>query len=356
MRILTIFALLCLQVYGIQIPFDLVNNYLYRTNITVGKQNLTVLLDLTNTQLWLFASRNTSAKYDNSLLALGNQTNLTVASRPNTINYTRGIYDSAFNISAYNAGNTTLILGNKTMNGVRFNVVFADNYTALRSADRVLGAGIIGLGISALNNETNYLAMLMNGSSRFVLCTRPPYKQAMLIINETYFNRSVLANATVVKLAPISKIKSGAFEFNITGIRIGYGYVKIATLPAIVSTLNNYISVDSDTWNYIRINFRPALDRRTSTYFVDCIRMRQLRLFLNVKTVNNTSNMLVIPGNDLVVPTKSGYCALKLRPFNGTGLVLGGPFLRHHCVQVDLAQQQLTFVNNSIFYPPKKHF
>ncbi|KAI6187489.1 hypothetical protein M3Y98_00249300 [Aphelenchoides besseyi] len=335
MRILAIFTLLCLQLGAIQIPFDYVNNYLYRMNITVGKQNLTVLFDLTSTQLWLFGSRNSSAKFDTSLLALGNQTNLTVLSRPNTINYTRGIYDSAFNISAYNAGNTTLTLGNnKTINAVRFNVVFADNYTALRSADRVLGAGIIGIGMSALSNETNYLTMLMNGSSRFVLCTRPPYKQAMLSINETYFNRTVLANATVTKLSLISKIKPGAFEFNITGIRIGYGYVKIATQPAIISTLNNYISVDRDTWNYIRMNFRPALDRRTSNYFVDCLRMRQLRVFFNVKTVNNTNSVLMIPGSDLVVPTSSGYCALKIRPFNGTGLVFGGPFLRHHCVQV----------------------
>lgn len=127
-----------------------------------------------------------------------------------------------------------------------------------------------------------------------------------------------------------------------------------SNVRAVITTLTNYLTVDNTTWTYIQNNFRPALDKNTGEYQIKCNRMRQLRFNFNVQS-SGTNTQIMIPGTELIQQTKSGYCILKIQPSTNDIWTLGGPFLRHHCVHFDLANQQLTFVNNTIFSPWKKH-
>ncbi|KAI6192235.1 hypothetical protein M3Y97_00315300 [Aphelenchoides bicaudatus] len=345
---------LCGQSNGLQINFKYLNNYIYQTTIRVGNgSDMTILLDLTGTDLWLFGSKTAS---NSSILLSSNQTQ----GNQTTLVYSSDqIYDHSFNVSAipYTQGVLTLD-GNITLGEARFGLVQADKYPELRKADPILGAGIISIGRNQESNLTNYLQQLFNvTTARFVLCTRPPYLQAVLVINEMYFNDSVLANATTTPINKQNQIKPGAFEFNVTSVKVGSGYYTESLIPATISTLSNHLTVDQRTWDFIDYKFNPVFDEDTQDYLVNCWLMRSLRIELAVQQVKNSTSprSLMIPGKDLLARTKNNYCILKIRPSNSTSWVLGAPFLRHHCVQVDLEKQTITFVNNSMFYPLRKH-
>jgi hypothetical protein len=135
----------------------------------------------------------------------------------------------------------------------------------------------------------------------------------------------------------------------------GIGFYFQKTISVVISTLSNFLSVDSETWNHIKQQLRPVYNNRTENYIVRCREVRRLRIRFDVQT--STANKgLMIPGTDLIKQTKSGYCILKVRPTSNNQWVLGGPFLRHYCIQVELDKQTLTFVNNTIFNPWRKHF
>ncbi|KAI6192234.1 hypothetical protein M3Y97_00315200 [Aphelenchoides bicaudatus] len=346
---------------GVQIHFRYLNNYLYQTTIRVGNssKDMTILLDLTGTDLWLFGSKTAS---NTSVLLSSNSTSNQTQGNQTTLIYSdaQGLYDNSFNVSAvpYVQG-TVMLDGNYSLGQARFGLVQADKYPDLRKKDTLLGAGIIGVGRNQQSNLTNYLQQLFNvTTAKFVLCTRPPFSQALLIINENFFNDSMIANATTTLINQQNKIKQGAFEFNLTSVRIGSGYYAESVLPATISTLSSFVTVDQRTWNYIDYKFKPVFDKNTQSYLVNCWLMRRLRIQINVQQVKNATTPLrplMIPGSDLVSLTKKGYCVLKIRPGKTDSWVLGAPFIRHHCIQFDLQKQQITFVNNSIFYPWKKH-
>jgi len=360
MKVLIFILISLVAIDATRINFKFFNDYLYQTSITVGNSSkkFNVLLDFTSTQLWFFATT-TKSNASTPFLQLSTLPNFNVSKQFSTLKYSsrNGVDDYDFSLKAYSAGNASLGFdGNKTINSSSFGIVYADNYSLpTNTASSVLGVGIIGIGSLVTSNLTNYFSQLLNSTGKFVLCTRPSVSQAVLIINEPFFNSSILEKAVATKYSPTPK-NSGSFQFNITTIKLGVGFYLEKTVSAVISTLTNFLTVDKTTWSYIKKQFRPAYDNKTGDYFINCKKIRQMRVNFSVQNANNnTNNWLMIPGTDLVEATKHGYCQLKVRPSTDSTWVLGGPFLRHHCVQVELATKTLTFVNNTIFSPGRKH-
>lgn len=125
----------------------------------------------------------------------------------------------------------------------------------------------------------------------------------MLIINEPYFNESILKSAVITTYNKPPK-RMGSFEFTITKIRMGAGFYIEKKIAAIISTLTNYLTVDKITWNYIIRAFRPAYDKKTDEYLFECKKVRHLRLNFGVQSSSNNT-WLMIPGVDLVQQTAS---------------------------------------------------
>ncbi|KAI6176282.1 hypothetical protein M3Y97_00781400 [Aphelenchoides bicaudatus] len=337
-----------------KINFRFFNDYMYQTSVTVGKtgKKLNVLLDFTSTQLWFFATN--SNKTSSPFLQLSSLPKVNISKEASILQYlsVNGLYDYDFAVKAYRAGNFSLAFdGNTTINSSTFGIVYADNYSMPAAQESVLGVGIIGIGSLLSSNLSNYLSGLLNNSGQFSLCTKPSSSQATLAINEPYFNKTILDKAIMTNYSKTPKYL-GSFEFNITAVRIGFGFYLQQKISAIISTMTNFLTVDRKTWHYIRTYYRPAYDNKTGDYFIPCYLRKDIRINFSVQS-NNATKWLVLPSVDLVEVTKKGFCSLKVRPSDNNFWVLGGPFLRHHCVQVEFGKQQLTFVNNTILNPPK---
>jgi hypothetical protein len=90
-----------------------------------------------------------------------------------TYNSINGIYDYDFSVKAHKVTNQSITIdGNKTIKGVSFGVVNADNYSLPHNSSTVLGVGMIGVSALLTSNYTNYLSGLLNSSSMIVLDTR----------------------------------------------------------------------------------------------------------------------------------------------------------------------------------------
>jgi hypothetical protein len=66
--------------------------------------------------------------------------------------------------------------------------------------------------------------------------------------------------------------------------------------------MTNFLTVDQTTWKYIKQQFRPAYDKKSGDYFINCRQIRQLRINFHVQSTTNNTR-LMLPATDIVQQT-----------------------------------------------------
>ncbi|KAI6237937.1 hypothetical protein M3Y95_00317500 [Aphelenchoides besseyi] len=317
--------------------FDLTDNYLYETKLTIGnsKQIYRVLLDLTDTQLWLFGTASTRWQHGSALpIKSSNLTvsNETVASVK--FNKSSGIYDFNFRANVLQASSPIVIIDETNIvKNAKFGLVYLGSNSSAAGRLPSKAIGVIGLGrlMNLGSNTTNYMDNMINGTGRIVLCNRPAHKRATLVLNEDYFSQEDINQwGIATMLNSENRIKPTAFEFNLTTIGVGTNYtLSNASITATLTTLSNYVTVDNQTWEIIKKELQLSNVSNSDDVRIDCSRAQPLRLFFGVKQPNGTIGEMMIVGSELIQKISANECKLMVRPFNGTAWIFGGPFLRY---------------------------
>ncbi|KAI6236101.1 hypothetical protein M3Y95_00121900 [Aphelenchoides besseyi] len=355
-----LFISLLRETSGTQINLTTINGWpTVQISLNAIEQKRNLVLDLTKSVLWTFASRNISEVPNRDFFTFilnGDVNNHILKSHSKWLNYTdETIYDNRLQFESF----TTYVYGFRYSNTslstwIYLNSVLVNKKNFNVEWQKQFADGVIGVGRSLSLQQTNFFETFLNNQSYLeVRIPRERNETGRLLINETS-SKCDSKNQVITNYTSSSSISSETFEFNISSVKIGNDNLVNQTMTATISTLTRYITVDPQTWLTLTKLYRLIYDpykkknwKNVYPHHLIACSEKLLDLRITVLNIFGFYDVLTIPGKDLITTTRSGFCILRIRRSTTNVWVLGVQWFRNFCVGINFKKQTLTFMNQT---------